>query len=151
VIGTLIVTHGQLAKELLAAAEVISGGLTGFAAVALDWDDGLEEARKKIRLGLEQVPRSEGVIILTGMFGDTPSKAAIELAEPGKVEVMSGVNLPMVVRLACLERSGRTLSETVRWLEIKGRRSIRRASQAFAVTATPVPQAPAKTPDRADD
>ena len=135
-IGKLILTHGGLARELLAAANVISGSPIGFEALSLDWSDGIEEARRRIELDVAALDHGEGVLILTDMFGDTPSNAALALRREGHVEVLSGVNLPMVVRLGCARGSARSLAETARWLEVKGRRSICRAA---AVARGPLP------------
>jgi PTS system mannose-specific IIA component len=129
VIGVLIVTHGRLAEELLAAAERIAGPQPNFRALALDWNDGLEAARVKIREAVREVDSGSGVLVLSDMFGDTPSNAALACCEDGGVELISGANLPMVVRLACTRTTKMPLEEVARWLEIKGRRSIRRASR----------------------
>lgn len=135
-IGVLIVTHGRLAAELLAAAQTIAGELPGFRALSLDWSEGIDEARRRIAAELPGLDTGDGVLILTDMFGDTPSNAALALREEGRVEVLSGVNLPMVVRLGCSHVADRPLAETARWLEIKGRRSI---SRAGAIPRGPLP------------
>jgi len=127
VIGVLIVTHGRLASELLAAAETIAGALPNFRALSLDWSEGLDDARERVAAAIASVDSGEGVLVLTDMFGDTPSNAATGLCQAGRVEVISGVNLPMVVRLGCLRTTSQPLAEAARWLEAKGRRSIRRA------------------------
>jgi len=129
VIGVLIVTHGRLADELLNAAKTIAGELEGFRALALEWSEGIEPARRRIAAEVEELDRGEGVLILTDMYGDTPSNAALGLRREGSVEIVSGVNLPMVVRLACTSAGGRSLEEMARWLEIKGRRSICRGGR----------------------
>jgi PTS system mannose-specific IIA component len=77
------------------------------------------------------------VLILTDMFGDTPSNAALTFVRPGKVEVVTGVNLPMVVRLGCLRNQAMSLEELARWLEVKGRRSICRAADRGEDDETP--------------
>lgn len=128
-IGVLVVTHGRLADELLAAAERIAGPLPNFRALALDWSEGLDEARVKIRTAIGELDRGSGVIVLSDMFGDTPSNAALACCDDGKVELISGANLPMVVRLACTKTNTMPLAEVARWLEVKGRRAIRRASR----------------------
>jgi len=128
-IGVLIVTHGRLAEELLSAASTIAGDLVGFRALALDWSEGIESARRRIADAVAELDTGDGVLVLTDMFGDTPSNAALSLRDPGKVEILSGVNLPMVVRLACTSAGGRSLDEMARWLEIKGRRSICRGGR----------------------
>jgi PTS system mannose-specific IIA component len=129
VIGVLVVTHGRLADELLAAAERIAGPLPNFRALALDWSEGLDEARAKIRAAIEELDSGDGVLVLSDMFGDTPSNAALACCDDGEVELVSGANLPMLVRLACTRTSRMPLAEVARWLEIKGRRAIRRASR----------------------
>ncbi|MEZ5313067.1 MAG: PTS sugar transporter subunit IIA [Thermoanaerobaculia bacterium] len=126
-IHVLLVTHGGLAEELLAAARTISGELPGFRALTLDWKDGLEAARQRIAGEIAALPAGAEIIILTDMYGSTPTNAALDLAEAGRIEVISGVNLPMVVRLACSSAPGMPVTDVARWLEIKGRRSISRA------------------------
>jgi len=128
VIGILVVTHGRLAEELLAAAERISGPLANFRALPLDWSEGLEASRARIRAAIGELDEGDGVLLLTDMFGDTPSNAAVGCCEENHVELVSGVNLPMMVRLACTREGKATLTEVARWLEIKGRQSIRRVS-----------------------
>lgn len=142
-IGVLIVTHGGLATELLAAARVIAGELPNFRALSLDWTEGLDQARRRIADELTGLDTGEGVLVLTDMFGDTPSNAALSLHVEGRVEVISGVNLPMVVRLGCSRSTAAPVAEVARWLEIKGRRSIARASHP----AVPPP----REPDCGDD
>ena len=129
-------THGRLAAELLAAAETIAGPLTQFRALSLDWREGLDAARARIGAELAAADTGEGVLVLTDMYGDTPTNAALAFVVPGRVEVVTGVNLPMVVRLACAESARGSVTETARWLEVKGRRSIRRSS---AVDRGPLP------------
>jgi len=127
-IGVLIVTHGQLAAELLAAGERIAGELPNFRALSLDWSDGLDAAKERVRRAIAEVDQGAGVLVLTDMFGDTPSNAVLACCEPGRVEMVSGANLPMIVRLGCTRQAGGSLAEVARWLEVKARRSIQRAS-----------------------
>ncbi len=136
-IGTLILSHGRLADELLAAARTITGGLEGFGALSLDWSDGFEEAKTQIRDALEHLDRGDGVLILTDMFGGTPCNVALTFLDPGRVEIVTGVNLPMVVRLACLGRRELTVSEAASWLRDKGRHSICLASDIQAQRCPP--------------
>lgn len=127
-IGVLIVTHGALADELLAAARTIAAEeLPSFRALSLDWKVGLEEARERISRAASEIDEGSGVIVLTDMFGDTPSNAAFSLAREGSLEVVTGVNLPMVVRLGCAGVGMLPLRELARAIELKGRRSICRA------------------------
>lgn len=126
-ISVLIVTQGGLANELLAAAETIAGPLPHFRALALDWSDGLELARSRISDEIARLDDGSGVLVLTDMYGSTPTNAALAEAKAGRVEILAGANLPMVLRLGCSSAPPGTLEETARWLEIKARRSISRA------------------------
>lgn len=129
-IGTLILTHGGLARELLAAAREISGELEQFEAVSLEWGDSPDEARAKVRAAIARVDSGEGVLILADTFGGTPCNVALSVQDPGRVEVVSGVNLPMVMRLACQGNRQQTdPAEAARWLQAKGRDSIRLGSE----------------------
>lgn len=139
--AVLIVTHGRLSTELLAAAEMIGGPQHGIEALALDWGDGVEQARARISSSLERLDRGEGVLVLTDMFGDTPSNAAAALARPGRVEVLAGVNLPMVVRLGCSDVAAMTVAVAARLLEQKGRRSIGHVGAAGEACEAPANQA----------
>ncbi|MEA2599563.1 MAG: mannose system component [Acidobacteriota bacterium] len=124
-IGKLILTHGGLARELLAAANVISGQLTGFEALSLDWSDGFDDARAKVGAVLERLDQGQGVLILTDMYGGTPCNIAMTFYQGGKFEVLTGVNLPMVLRLACqVDGEEGTVSDLARRLQIKGQKSV---------------------------
>lgn len=132
-IGVLIVTHGALADELLAAARIIAAEeLPRFRALSLDWKVGLEEARTRISDAVAALDDGDGVIVLTDMFGDTPSNAAFSLVREDRLEVVTGVNLPMVVRLGCAGAPVLSLRELARAIELKGRRSIARAEAVAA-------------------
>ena len=123
-VGVLILTHGGLAPELLAAARIISGNLEEFEALPLDWSDGFEEAHGKVGRLVRRLDRGDGVLILTDILGGTPFNVAMAFREPGRIEIVSGVNLPMVVRLGCLVSDDMALSELTGWLRDKGRSSI---------------------------
>ena len=105
--GVVVVTHGQLAAELLNAAEMIVGDLPHFAAVSIGWHDDVDQAREEIGRTIErvrqQIPASEtpaGVLVLTDMFGGTPANLGVTFLEPDRVEVITGVNLAMLIKLA---------------------------------------------------
>jgi len=102
VIGVVVVTHGQLATELVNAAEAIVGDLPGFAAVSIGWHEDTEDARGEIERAIAGVDRGGGVLILTDMFGGTPSNLAMSFLAQGQVEVITGVNLPMLIKLVNL-------------------------------------------------
>jgi mannose PTS system EIIA component len=101
-IGVVVVTHGQLATELVNAAETIVGELQRFAAVSIGWHEDTEDARGEIQQAITRVENGAGVLILTDMFGGTPSNLAMTFLEEGRVEVITGVNLPMLIKLANL-------------------------------------------------
>jgi PTS system mannose-specific IIA component len=105
VIGVVVVTHGQLATELLNAAEAIVGDLPQFVAVSIGWHDDVDDAREEIRQAVARVQANGGVLILTDMFGGTPANLGMTFLEPDKVEVITGVNLPMLIKLASLKTS----------------------------------------------
>jgi mannose PTS system EIIA component len=98
-IGVVVVTHGQLATELLNAAETIVGELPRLAAVSIGWHEDTEDARTEIEQAIARVDDGEGVLILTDMFGGTPSNLAMTFLVAGRVEVITGVNLPMLIKL----------------------------------------------------
>ena len=104
-IGVVVVTHGQLANELVNAAEMIVGDLPQFTAVSLGWHDEVNDAREDIAKAIERVRGDEGVLLLTDMFGGTPSNLGMTFLEEDRVEVITGVNLPMLIKLANLQRS----------------------------------------------
>ena len=101
-IGVVVVTHGQLATELLNAAETIVGDLPRFAAVSIGWHEDTEDARAEIQQAIARVEEGAGVLILTDLFGGTASNLAMSFLSQEKVEVITGVNLPMLIKLANL-------------------------------------------------
>src|SRR5215475_7693438 len=126
-VGVVVVTHGQLAAELLNAAEMIVGDLPRFTAVSIGWHDDVEVAREAIAAAIRKVDAGAGVLVLTDMFGGTPSNLGLSLLEAGRVEVVTGVNLPMLIKLARAE-SGDLLT-IARHLCDHGRAAIRVASE----------------------
>jgi PTS system mannose-specific IIA component len=124
-LGIVVVSHGQLATELLNAAEMIVGDLPQFVAVSIGWHDDVEVAREAIANAIERVrgtpPR--GVLILTDMFGGTPANLGVTFVEPDKIEVITGVNLPMLIKLARLD-SADSLLEVARAMREHGRNAI---------------------------
>jgi PTS system mannose-specific IIA component len=119
------VSHGGLAAELLGAARVIVGDLPGLEALSLEWSTDQEIARQAIRECLEDLDEGHGVLLLTDLFGATPCNAACSVLEPGRFELVAGVNLPMVVRLACCPPDIDNVTELGEWLRSKGVESIR--------------------------
>lgn len=98
-IGLVLVTHGHLATEFVIAMEHVVGPQKAIAAIGIGARDDMEERREEIADSIARVDSGDGVIILTDLFGGTPSNLAISLMEKGKVEVIAGVNLPMLIRL----------------------------------------------------
>jgi PTS system mannose-specific IIA component len=134
-VTTLIVTHGRMAQELLEAAQMIVGEMPRFVAVSLDWDDSVEQVTEKTRRALETVDSADEVLILTDMYGGTPFNVAAGFFEPGRVEVVTGVNLPMVVRLGCPRSDEMTVAELADWIQEKSRASICRAGDELKPVA----------------
>jgi PTS system mannose-specific IIA component len=121
-IGVVVVTHGQLATELLNAAETIVGELPRFTAVSIGWHDDTEDARSEIAEAVARVNGDTGVLILTDMFGGTPSNLAMTFLGDG-VEVITGVNLPMLIKLANLAEQADLLT-AAREIREQGRAAI---------------------------
>lgn len=128
--GLLIVTHGRLAEELEKAARRIVGEVPALASISLDWDDDVADARRRIEEGIARVAVDGRVLILTDMFGGTPSNVALSLLEPGKIDIVTGVNLPMLTKFANLHALD-AFDETVRRIAQQGRDAIQVASQVL--------------------
>ena len=109
-LGVVVVTHGPLATELVNSAEMIVGDLPQFAAVSIGWHDDVDDAREEIAKAIERVRGEEGVLVLTDMFGGTPSNIGMTFLERDRVEVITGVNLPMLIKLANLRASSNLLA-----------------------------------------
>ena len=127
-IGALIVTHGNLATELLNAARQIEADVAGIEAVALEWNDSVEQAREKIAAALERTGRDRAVIIFTDMFGGTPSNISLSVLEQGRIEIVTGVNLPMIVKFAMVKEEAKDVGTLAHVISEKGSKAIRVAS-----------------------
>ncbi len=127
-IGVVVVTHGQLAVELVNAAEMIVGDLPQFTAVSIGWHDEVNDAREEIAQAVGRVSTDAGVLLLTDMFGGTASNLALTFLETDRLEVITGVNLPMLLKLASLSRSSNLLA-VAREMRDHGRSSIWVASE----------------------
>lgn len=130
-IAGVIVTHGQLAGELLAAAEMIVGPISHVAAVSIGWHDDVDAARDEVQRAISRVTQGVGVLLMTDMFGGTPTNIASMFLEPGVVEVVTGVNLPMVIKLAT-QSGNLSLAELGRQICDLGRQGIYVASDLLA-------------------
>jgi PTS system mannose-specific IIA component len=137
VIGVVVVTHGQLATELVNAAEMIVGDLPQFTAVSIGWHDDVNDAREDIAQAIERVRGTEGVLLLTDMFGGTPSNLGMTFLEIDRLEVITGVNLPMLIKLANLRESSNLLAVAKEMRE-HGRNAIWVASDLLRGEKTPV-------------
>ena len=136
--GLLVVTHGRLAGELESAARRIVGHVAALASVSLDWDDDVTDARRRIEEAIHKVAVDGRVLILTDMFGGTPSNVALSLLEPGRVDVVTGVNLPMLIKFANLHAVD-GFDETVRRIAQQGRDAIQVASEVLEKRVGPDP------------
>ena len=130
-IGLVIVTHGQLAVELRRATEHVVGPQDNMATVCIGPDDDMEARRDDIRAAAKDVASDGGCILLTDMFGGTPSNLAISLLKDGEVEVIAGVNLPMLIKLSEARRT-QGLSEACETARDAGRKYIAIASRVLA-------------------
>jgi PTS system mannose-specific IIA component len=124
------VTHGRLASELEKAARRIIGDVPTLTSISLDWDDDVVDARRQIEEAIAKVAVDGRVLILTDMFGGTPSNVALSLLEPGKVDVVTGVNLPMLIKFANLHALD-GFDATVRRIAQQGRDAIQVASEVL--------------------
>lgn len=104
-IGIIIVTHGNLALELKSAMEHILGVQKNIEIICISSDDDLDERKNDIKSSIKKIDNNNGIVMLTDMFGGTPSNLAISFLETGKIEIISGVNLPMLVKLIGLRDS----------------------------------------------
>lgn len=129
-IGTLILSQGHLASELIETARTIVGVAPPFEALELGWQAGREECLRRVGEAIDRLDTGDGVLVLTDMHGSTPFNAAQELAATRHVAVLAGTNLPMVVRLACCRPDLLSLEELAAWIEGKGRDSIRAAGES---------------------
>ncbi len=127
-IGGVIVSHGQVANELLAAAETVVGELQHITAVSIGWHDDVELAKAEVARAIKKVSQGKGVLLLTDMFGGTPTNISAMFIEANDIEIVTGVNLPMVIKLASQNKDF-SLSEMAKEVESQGKQAIYRASE----------------------
>jgi len=131
-VGIIIAAHVRLAEELLKAAEMITDRkLDNFRAVSINPSDHPDKAREKIVTAVKSIDTGEGVLILVDMFGGTPSNLSLSLLAEGKVEIITGVNLPMIIDAADKSKK-ETLAELVNILSLSGRKGVRSASEILS-------------------
>jgi len=126
-IGGIIVSHGKLAEELLNALTIILGETVNIESISIGWYDDVEESKKKINESLKRVNQKNGVVIFTDMFGGTPSNLSFSFLKDNQVEIITGVNLPMLIKFASLQRSN-NLTEVARKVVEQGQKNIHLAS-----------------------
>jgi mannose PTS system EIIA component len=125
-IGCVIVSHGQVANELLSAAENVVGDLGHITAVSIGWHDEVESAKEEISRAIDQVSQGRGVLLLTDMFGGTPTNISAMFYEQGEVEIVTGVNLPMVIKVAT-QNAEISLTQMADEVENQGKEAIYQA------------------------
>lgn len=129
-IGIVLVTHGNLARELLAVLEHVMGPQQNVSAICIAADDDMHQRREEILASVRACDKNDGVVVLTDMLGGTPSNLAISVMDQGRVEVLAGVNLPMLVKLASVR--GWPVAEAANVAQEAGRKYIALASSILA-------------------
>ena len=129
-IGVLIITHGKLGAELIKAVELIRGALKGVLCLSVDQQKEVEDLKKEIGAAIRKVDRGRGVLILTDLFGGTPSNISLSFMKQGKVEVVTGVNLPMMLKLSEM-REGISLKDYAATIRDYGMKNIYLASETL--------------------
>ena len=130
-IGLVLVTHGGLAREFRAALEHVVGPQKQLATVSIGPEDDLEACRSEILKAVRDVDHGRGAVLLTDMFGGTPSNLAISIMEEMRVEVVAGINLPMLIKLASI-RTDHSMSDAIEMAKTAGRKYINVASQVLS-------------------
>ncbi|MCW3836726.1 PTS sugar transporter subunit IIA [Sphingomonas canadensis] len=133
-IGLVLVTHGRLAEEFVVAMEHVVGKQERIATICIGPEDDMEERRADIARALQEVDSGRGVILLTDLFGGTPSNLAISLMEAGRYEVIAGINLPMLIRLGGARKTMK-VTEAVAAAREAGRKYITVASEVLGEAA----------------
>jgi mannose PTS system EIIA component len=122
-IGGIIVSHGKLAEELLNALTIILGEAPNIESISIGWYDDVEDSKKKISQSLKRVDQKNGVIIFTDMFGGTPSNLSFSFLKDGQVEIVTGINLPMLIKFVSLQR-GNDLKDVAKKVVEQGKKNI---------------------------
>ncbi len=134
-IGVLITTHGNLGNELIKATELIKGPLTSVLHISIDQTKGVEDVKKEIGNAIKKLDKGNGVLILTDLFGGTPSNISLSFMKEGKVEVVTGVNLPMMLKLSEAKKEI-SLNEFACMIKEYGKKNISLASEILSKKAT---------------
>ena len=129
-VGLLLLSHGPLANAMRETVRMLEPDEPDdIGSLSLAWDEATEAASRRLEKAIAEHDRGRGVVLLTDMFGGTPSNLALAFLEPGRVEIVSGINLPMVVKARALAREGRTAREIAHVLVERGRRAIVAAAE----------------------
>jgi len=131
-VGALVITHGKLARELVNAAEMIVGEIEGIEAVSIGWNDDVELAKQRIQEALKKVDGDKGVLLLTDMFGGTPTNLGLSFLKTDKIEIVTGVNLPMLIKLISLQKEKLSLKEIALKVKERGQQSVYIASEILS-------------------
>ena len=131
-VGIVLVTHGGLGQEMLRTAEGIVGPIEASRAVAIESRESMDQIREKMAQAIGEVDAGQGVLVLTDMFGGTPANLALTFLDERRVEVVTGVNLPMVLKLGTSRAEAATLSEAAHSIATYGQKNIVHASELLA-------------------
>jgi PTS system mannose-specific IIA component len=126
-VGGIIVSHGKLAEELLNALTIILGEALNIEPISIGWYDDVEDSKKKISQSLKKVDQKNGIVIFTDMFGGTPSNLSFSFLKDNQVEIITGVNLPMLIKFVSLQRSN-NLKDVAKKVVDQGKKNIHLAS-----------------------
>lgn len=129
-IGTIVVSHGNIGVEMVRVARSIVTDAAPMAGVALEHDEDVSQMREKIRVAIAEVDRGGGILLLSDMFGGTPSNLCMSFLQEGRVEVITGVNLPMLIKLASF-RGDRSLAEIAAFIREYGQKNIALAGEVL--------------------
>ena len=126
-IGGIIVSHGKLAEELLNALTIILGEVANIEAISIGWYDDVEDSKKRINQSLKRVDQKNGILVFTDMFGGTPSNLSFSFLKDNSIEIITGVNLPMLIKFVSLQRSN-NLKDVAKKVVEQGKKNIHLAS-----------------------
>ncbi len=138
-LGLLVLTHGNLAEELVNAARTIVEDATALEAVSIGWNENVGECSRRIDEAVGRVDQGHGVLVLTDMFGGTPTNLALSLLDAGRIEIVTGVNLPMLIKFTNLRRE-MTLPDAARAIAAQGREAIHVASELLESSDAEAPE-----------
>ena len=130
-IGVLVITHGNLGNELIKVAELIKGPQQGTLSISVDASRGLDDLRKEITASIRKVDSGSGVLVLTDLFGGTPSNVSLAFLKEGKVEVVTGVNLPMLLKVPDVREKENDLAKFAAEIRDYGKKNIYLASEVL--------------------